>query len=94
MDLYRPQNDGFAAGAGFRNNDIIRGLEECTLILKNDHSSSSSSNRASNTEGDVLVHRRLVNVDGISGERWRLVASSCEQFAPSTPLRMIVERRR
>ena len=88
MDLYKPETDGFAAGSGFRNEDIIRGLEECTVTssTETDGSRAGSSSPA--------IHRELVRVDGLDSSVWSRVASSCERLQPSTPIRMVVERRR
>lgn len=78
MKLYQPEMDGFAASAGFRNRDIIRGVEECIPLY-------------SDSSGET-IRRILRSVDRVSGQEWSRIASSCEQLDPATPLKMIVER--
>lgn len=82
MELYLPETDGYAAGAGFKNHDILRGLDECTIFQTSTFSEAP------------IIHHNLRNVDGIIPAVWSQIASSCEKLDPHTPMMMIVERRK
>ena len=82
MQNYLEEFDGTAAKHGFRQDDIIRGIEMCS--------------RAEEVEEMVgRVRRRMVVVTNLTSEEWKVAASSCELLDhPTASTVMVVERRR
>ena len=78
MKNYLEETDGTAARYGFRQDDIIRGLEICI----------------NSSEADKIFYRKMISAANLSPEEWREAASSCEKLDPEGNTVLIVERRK
>lgn len=91
--LYNPTYDGYAYQSGFRNGDIIVGLQVCEK-----HYSLSSVEGVDGISSDELsnqfeVRRKMVHIPpDMLAEEWMLAAQSCEILSPGDDTVMVVKR--
>jgi hypothetical protein len=79
QSLYDPKYDGFAFASGFRNGDIIRGIDSCFFGSAKDAE-------------DEKIDRKIILVDNFSDFEWKSIVATCENIAPLQPINMVIER--
>jgi len=97
--LYLAAYDGYAAQAGFRFGDLIVGLEECTMVPEEQHSSADVADTQKATQEPLKIIMRMhVEMQAVlptmPRERWVELAQSCEKHNPGQPVSFLVRRER
>jgi hypothetical protein len=92
--LYNPTYDGYAYQAGFRNGDIIFGLQVCERFKTQSNEVGSDGGFANDDSTEEFeVRKRLIRIEpDISSEDWVQAAQSCEILAPGESTVMVVKR--